>query len=336
MWSRRIIYLLLLAAAFLLWIFNTHYLAGFCFWVVLAAPVLSLALSLPTLLTYRLTLCSVPPDAVRGESGQWEIAVKGGGSLPVAQISFTLLLRHSADGREEKVSRMVQGVAPRERWVVAQVTERCEAVEAEIISAWAADLLRLFALPIPLPRRQTMLVLPISKPPKMLPRNFGTRTAQSSAARPGQRLGEEYELRSYRPGDPIRSVHWKLSSKRDELIVRESSRLLRPTVLLTADRFGTPEETDAILDRLMGWSETLLQRDIPHIVQWVHPVTGELRTHRITERRQQRPCMEDLLRDPSPIEGKTVRDIPLNDRWHGEPVYPIHVGPGEEAEYEEA
>lgn len=335
MWSRRIIYLLVLAAAFLLWIFNTHYLAGFCFWVVLAVPVLSLALSVPNLLRCRLTLRSVPPDVVRGESGRWEIAVKGG-RLPVAQIAFTLVLRHSADGQEEEIRRVVRGVAPRERWAAAQAAERCEAVEAEITSAWAADLLRLFALPLPLPQRQTMLVLPVSRPPKTLPRNFGVRTARSTAARPGQRLGEEYELRNYRPGDPIRSVHWKLSSKRDELIVRESSRLLRPTVLLTADRFGTPEETDTILDRLMGWSDALLQRDIPHVIQWVHPVTGELRTHRIAERRHQRPCLEELLRDPSPLEGRTVRDIPLHDRWHGEAVYPIHVGPGEEAEYGEA
>ena len=335
MWSRRIIYLLLLTVAFLLWIFNTHYLAGFCFWVVVLLPVLSLALSLPTLLGCRLKLCSVPGDVVRGEAGRWEIAAAGGSRLPVAQISFVLTLRHSADGEEEEIVRMFQGVAPRERWVMAQAPDYCEAIEGEITSARAMDLLRLFSLPLPHSQPQTMLVLPVSKPPKTLPQDLGTRSTQASAARPGQRLGEDYELRNYRPGDPIRSVHWKLSSKRDDLIVRESSRLLRPTVLLTADRFGPPQEADEILDRLLGWSEALLKREIPHVVQWVQPVTGELRTYRITERSQQHQCLEALLRDPRPLSGKTVRDIPLTDRWHGETVYPIHVGPGEEAEYGE-
>lgn len=335
MWSRRIVYLLLLIAAFLLWIFNTHYLAGFCFWVTLLLPVLSLALSLPALLTCRLQLWAIPEEVTRGEAGRWEIVAAGGGKLPVAQVSFTLMLRHSADGREEKIFQRFDGVSPRERWVTEQASEHCEVIEGEILSARAMDLLRLFTLPLPQCGAKTMLVVPSAKLPKTLPRNFGSRTSQASAARPGQRLGEDYELRNYRPGDPIRSVHWKLSSKRDELIVRESARLLRPTVLLTVDRFGPPEEADESLDRLQGWSEALLKRDIPHVVQWVHPVTGELRTCRIGERWQQRPCLEALLWDPCPLEGKTVRDLPLSDRWHGEMVYPIHVGPGEEAAYEE-
>ena len=329
MWLRRLWYGLALLAAFLLQIFNTHYLAAFCFWGVLSLPVLSLLLSLPTLLACRLTLEAVPAEAVRGQAARWEVALRGG-RMPLARVAFTLRLRHSADGREERIRRVFSGAEPRERWVVALAADHCEVVEGEILSAWASDLLRLFSLPLGRPGRQTMLVLPVGRPPNRLPWDLGIRFIPATAPRPGRQLGEEYELRSYRPGDPVRAIHWKLSSKRDELIVRESSRRLRPTVLITADRFGGADRGDEILDRLLGWSQALLRQDIPHVVQWVHPVTGELRTCRVESGDGQRRCLAALLADPCPREGKTVLDIPLGDRWQGEGIYPIHILPEEE------
>ena len=37
----------------------------------------------------------------------------------------------------------------------------------------------------------------------------------------GGGYAEEHELREYRPGDMVNSIHWKLSSKTDKVIVRE-------------------------------------------------------------------------------------------------------------------
>ena len=297
--------------------------------VVLLAPALTLLLSLPPLLACRLTLEAVPAEVTRGQAARWEVALQGGG-MPLSRVTFTLRLRHSGDGREERIRRTFSGAEPRERWVVAAAPGHCETVEGEILSAWASDLLRLFSLPLRRSGGQTMLVLPVARPPHRLPWDLGIRFVPATAPRPGRQLGEEYELRNYRPGDPVRAIHWKLSEKRDELVVRESSRRLRPTVLITADRFGGADRGDEILDRLLGWSQALLSQDIPHVVQWVHPVTGELRTCRVENRDGQRRCLEALLGDPCPQTGKTVRDIPLSDRWQGEAVYPVHILPEEE------
>ena len=39
--------------------------------------------------------------------------------------------------------------------------------------------------------------------------------------KPGGGYAEEHELRPYRPGDSVNAIHWKLSSKTDEVIIRE-------------------------------------------------------------------------------------------------------------------
>ncbi len=41
--------------------------------------------------------------------------------------------------------------------------------------------------------------------------------------RKGSDHSEMYDIREYQPGDDIRSIHWKLSGKADELIVRQAS-----------------------------------------------------------------------------------------------------------------
>ncbi|MFQ9125625.1 MAG: DUF58 domain-containing protein [Butyricicoccaceae bacterium] len=42
-------------------------------------------------------------------------------------------------------------------------------------------------------------------------------------SRKGTDATEMFDIRSYAPGDDIRSIHWKLSGKTDELIVRQAS-----------------------------------------------------------------------------------------------------------------
>ena len=197
MWGRRILYLLVLLAAFLVYIFNTHYLAAFLFWMVLAAPVLSILLSLPALLTCRLELRCVPTDVVRGEEGRWEVALRGGGKLPLARVAFTLRLRRFLDGEEERLRRIYEGVSPGAVWTEEAEADHCQAVEGVLTAAWAADLLRLFALPLRRSPAVTMLVLPVSKAPASLPAAWGLLPAQAYAARTGQQLGEEYELRAF-------------------------------------------------------------------------------------------------------------------------------------------
>ena len=48
-----------------------------------------------------------------------------------------------------------------------------------------------------------------------------TQTVQTFADRTEDDLGD---VRAYQPGDPVNRIHWKLSAKRDELLVREQAK----------------------------------------------------------------------------------------------------------------
>ena len=55
--------------------------------------------------------------------------------------------------------------------------------------------------------------------------------------RKGNDSSEMYDIREYTPGDDIRAIHWKLSSKTDELILRQASNPAHYDVALLPD-FG--------------------------------------------------------------------------------------------------
>ena len=53
----------------------------------------------------------------------------------------------------------------------------------------------------------------------------------------GDDPGETYDIRSYMPGDNIRQIHWKLTGKLDDVMIREKSYPVDDTVLLLAESF---------------------------------------------------------------------------------------------------
>ncbi len=66
---------------------------------------------------------------------------------------------------------------------------------------------------------------------------FDMESFRYSGKRPGEDPGETFDIRTYRPGDNIRQIHWKLTGKLDDVMIREKSYPVDDTVLLLAESF---------------------------------------------------------------------------------------------------
>jgi hypothetical protein len=74
-----------------------------------------------------------------------------------------------------------------------------------------------------------------------------------------------YEHRDYFPGDPLKSVNWKLSAKRDKLMVRKPEAFAGGSQILILDAAGCgylPSEQLA-LESLLALASVLIKREIP-------------------------------------------------------------------------
>ena len=80
--------------------------------------------------------------------------------------------------------------------------------------------------------------------------------------KPGGGFSENHEHRLYRPGDSLNQLHWKLSAKVGDLILREPMEPVQGAVLLTLSLRGTPQELDRKLGRLAYTGDYLLEREL--------------------------------------------------------------------------
>ena len=103
---------------------------------------------------------------------------------------------------------------------------------------------------------------------------------------PGNDFSEIYSLRGYEPGDDVKRIHWKLTEKTDEVLVREGSRPQEDEVLLYWDRTGNtvPAVADALAECVTSVGLALLQSRLRFVFCLKYPdgysgirVTGDSR-----------------------------------------------------------
>lgn len=321
---RRLIYALTLAGVLLFQITNENYLAHFLLCLCIALPLLSLALSLPGMLGCALELSAVPAASERGQPARWLMSIESPTSLPLSRLNIRLTEENLLTGQRQSHQLILSGIARRRPMELAASTAHCGLLELRADRAKVYDYLGLFRMPVAVPHSARILCLPVPAEAELpaIPEGQGSRPSPLSAARTGP--GEDYDLREYRPGDPMRSVHWKLSSKWDELIVRERAETLVPLPLLTLDRFGDPEELDRLLDRLLGVSRALLGVQRAHAVLWLDG-DGRPQLHTVSDEKQLTDCLLSLLGTPAPAKGPALDDLPDLPWEAGAPVFRLHI-----------
>lgn len=330
MLRRRIGYGLCLGATLLFQILDMGYLAHFLFGTALALPLLSLLLSLPSLLSCRVQLHAVPASVSRGGEAMWRLEVQGYAWLPAPRLSLRLEFNNTLTGARMPYRITLSGALQGHALEVRADTAHCGRLVCRVRRGKVCDYLGLFSLTLRRPAKESLLCLPVPDP-RPLPKGFpaGEDSDRRLVPRPGGGPGEDYDLRPYRAGDSLRSIHWKLSSKREELVVRETLEPQQPHVVLTLDHFGTPEEMDAALDRLDSFCRTLLEEQTAHLVAWTHPVSGQVRRHSVADRQELVTCLAALLDDPAPSRGRSILDCPTAFPSLGTGRH-IHIRPGGE------
>lgn len=263
-------YLLAVAAA---WLFRLAYLGwfgGFLLWLVILLPPVVSLLSLPAMLSMRLAL-EAPESVTQGEEAELCLLFQSKRRFPVGQVRVRLRIENLYTGEQRRESFRFDAVSL-SRSLLPLPTADCGALRLSVERWTCADALGLLALRRARPDAVTCVILPQAAEPE----NAGF-TEPSSQTQPrlkpkyGGGFAEDHELRAYRPGDSMNSVHWKLSSKMDELIVREALVPENDKIYLILQANAAD---DRGLQTLLWLSQQLNRRELPHLIvaNEVYPV----------------------------------------------------------------
>ena len=260
----RLTYSISLIIAFALHMVYAEYASYYILLALLALPVLSLLLCLLAAFFTRLSL-SLPEMAPALSPVVLEVQVRSRFPLPLSRISITYSRQNLFTGETGEAAHLYcdAGVYKQEVELSGAHCGRCQVCVTRVK---IHDYLGLFALPLRRPLPAVYLSMPRSQSPQppfcpedLIPRRM--------MPKPGGGFAEEHELRGYRDGDAVAAIHWKLSSKLDELIIREPMIPQKQQIHLILGPCGSPEELDSVLGQLLHVSHMLLVLDITHRVE---------------------------------------------------------------------
>ncbi len=255
-------YLLILGAIWLFRISYVGWLGPFLFSCVLWIPLALLLLSLPSMLRLRLEIKS-EATLTRNSAGKFQVLFRSPSLLPLRKVSLWLEVENRFTGEVKKDSFHYFGIVS-SQGELPLPTEFCGQLVCRLTRVECRDLLGLFALRKKCPAPLICTVLPELKAPDAPPDlDLALETSSQLKPKYGGGFSEEHDLREYHPGDTVNSIHWKLSSKTDKVIVREPLVSANQDVFLVLGRIG---KEDRGLEVLYWLSLELCRRELAHII----------------------------------------------------------------------
>lgn len=277
MLRNRVFYGLLLLIMAGIYIFtNTWYTAtllGLC----VLLPLISLALMLFSRkgLTIRI---EVPASATK-EEAEITCTIRNSSFFPAARVTFRVDMENqmTGSGKEKRVSTTAGG----RKTVTARLSMRNSKVGTVLIQVKKIrvfDAFGLFAFrKADLPEQSTVIYPDMREAVVYMEKPIETTGDGSRYApeKPGQDVSEIFSLREYVPGDEVRKIHWKLSSKLDKTMLREFSLPLNYSVFLLMELTAAEEEiVDTVVELYLSLSRALLESGINHNLGWFDAGTG--------------------------------------------------------------
>lgn len=234
---RRILYLaVLLAATVFYWAYQ-KWLGWLLLVSVLCLPVLSLVLSLPALFALKIRM-ECPTIVQRGDEVRPVVSNRSWLPVPMYECFIT-------------VCKPLAGKTYRLKSTDFFPTEHCGTLECAVEKVEVSDYLGLFRFRLGTSAFAQVIVRPRPTVISRLPR-LQQELAVAWRPKPGGGFAENHEVRLYRPGDNLNQIHWKLSAKTGNLMLREPMIPMGQKVVVGLCLFGTDEVLDLKFDRLMG------------------------------------------------------------------------------------
>ena len=279
--GHRIAYGLWLLGWLLVWALSKSAMPGCILAGSLGAAALEIALTALDDRCLRVSLCA-QLSAQKGETVEALLTVENGSVLTCAAVCLRVGCRNLLTG-EQGERRLRFSVAGKQKRSAAAAfsAQRCGKLEFSLRDLRVYDLFGLYGRKISCDARAYSLVLPELYPVQL---SFSDRSSveldsdEYSMHHPGDDPSETFALREYVPGDRVRSIHWKLTEKTGEVIVRQLGLPVNHSILLLMDNSVSapcaPEDCEALGELTASVSAALCSAGFAHQIAWFDRAAG--------------------------------------------------------------
>jgi uncharacterized protein (DUF58 family) len=295
LWLRRAAYIILLLAGCLYYVFQTTYLSWILFLSVTLLPLFSFFLSLFLHRKGRLILHCRPSLGTVTEG--FSLSLERKSPLLPAEVRAKVQIHNLFSGETEKRKLFLSSKEAECMELERYCRSSMGVVECRILRAYVPDFFKLFSIFLPVSKPVRVLLLPVPIP---FPEETAANTISEEADAHANFKGGEREwkdVREYREGDLLRDIHWKLSSRRSQIIVREYEESSGAAAPVLMHWCGSPKQLEQKLARLIGLVSALEQVGLPYCI---HVTAAEGRQFEAYNSAEAEQLFWSLLESPCP------------------------------------
>jgi|GEM_PF-6877216 len=271
-----------------------------------------------------------------GDSFQWVLSIQNRSFLPASHADVTLEYGTSLSDDIQKVCIQLP-VLPcntqRVRFTFRAAA--CGTLTMRVGKLTVYDPLRLFRARILLNAEDTVCVLPAADPMLGAQWEFKLDTDSDSDTFDQKKAGDDpselFDLHLYREGDAVSRIYWKLSSKLDQLLVKEYSLPLSGQMLLLPDYRDTDDteqsalRLDAMLSAVQTAAQRLHEQDIPFAMLLCNKKDGLLPSETAESAEDAESFLLSLLREKPAPQSDEAAHLALIESLLTEPGHSDHV-----------
>lgn len=312
MLQNKIRYIMLLVLIGILAILYDEYVMGMIFLSFLVMPVI---LFIHLCYLYKKVDAHLISDihiAGKGQEIPMSIQVYNASIFPVYYLKIYLTIRNTFSSEKCTKELIISMDGKSKRTVTCYLqSEYSGNLQICIKGIRSYDYLRLFSLKRKLKGEVKIAVLPefyeIAEDAVSGRNRQIIESDHYSAIKSGDDPSEVFQIREYREGDRLQRVHWKLSSKQNQLMIKEFSDPINCSVLILADLFlpagkSAPAYMNALLECTLSISYTFLIKKQIHFLAWYNEKNGACTRVRIADEKDFYEAVDGLLQS-SPCGG---------------------------------
>ncbi len=266
------------------------------------------------------------PAAERGQEVPLELVVDNPGRFPAARETVYLKYKRSGSRRTEKLKLHVfTGKKGSVRFSnkISGFSSGSYYFE-KAVAVWY-DPLGLLRLQKSISLHERLDIMPeiysvgvtVSEPV----RNFMGESDVYDSIHSGEDASEIFQLREFREGDKLKDIHWKLSAKEDEWIVRENGKPIACAVVLLIDfaeaKKKHQEKRDVLLSLAASISFALVENKCPHYAAWFSTAEQDIVRIRVDSEERLNLFLMNILGEAAAVEKRDLKQA-YKERYQGE------------------
>lgn len=239
----------------------------------------------------------------KGSEVPIDIAIDNKSIFPISKIRFNVICKDRY-GKQSVVKIKTLANSRSITNITYNIDVKyCGIIDIAIEKVYIYDYLSLFKIRKKINKRASIIILPnvynvdndiaISE----VECDEGTRYSEYIS---GEDNSEIFDIRDYVQGDKLNRVHWKLSSKYDNMVVKEFGYPLSTRIELLLELYVDKSKewekiVDGLIETVASVSSSLIQKGHEHNIVWYREDIKELVSERITSFEDFHRTIKDIL-----------------------------------------